>query len=59
MRQLRIQSKLIKQKKQKVIITEEKINPFGGDYTGLYTGVGGTYLKHAGSKENPDYAGQL
>lgn len=39
------------------ITAEEKINPFGGDYTGSYTGVGGTYLKNVGSKENPEYAG--
>ena len=39
------------------ITTEEKIDPLGGDYTGSYTGAGGTYLKNVGSKENPEYAG--
>lgn len=39
------------------ITTEEKINPLGGDYTGSYTGTGGTYLKNVGSKENPEYSG--
>lgn len=39
------------------ITTEKKIDPLGGDYTGSYTGAGGTYLKNVGSKENPEYAG--